>query len=85
MLTKNLETLLYPYEFCIGGIVWNIVGSGKGLRPKDTFEFLRLDAEIILLFDKAGLGFELRFCLLNFFLFDELIVERLDAFRVPLE
>jgi hypothetical protein len=60
-------------------------GLGKGLRPKDTFEFLRLDAEIILLFDKAGFDFEVRFCLLDFFLFDELMVERLDAVRVSLE
>lgn len=68
-------------------------GLGKGLRPtvflftfvldpvrdKDVLEFLRLDAGILLLFDKVV------FRLFDFFLFDELTVERLDTFRAPLE
>jgi hypothetical protein len=55
------------------------------VTDKDAFAFLRLDAEILFLFDKVVFRFEVRFCLLNFFLFDELMVERVDLFRVSLE
>ena len=85
--------MLYSYEFCNGGTEWNMLGLGNGLRPtvllftfvldpvrdKDVLGFLRLDVEILLLFDKVV------FRLFNFFLFDELTVERLDTFRAPLE
>jgi hypothetical protein len=87
-MLKRIDSI-YPYEFFIGGIEWNISGLGKGLRPKvflltvrddDVFEFLRLDGEVILLFDKVVFRFEVRFCLLDFFLFDGSMVERLDVF-----
>jgi hypothetical protein len=52
---------------------------------KDAVEFLRFDVEIIFLFDKDVFRFDMRFGLLDFFLFEELMVERDNVFRVPLE
>ncbi len=49
------------------------------VTDKGAVEFLRLDVEIIFLFDKGNFDdvfrFEVRFCLFDSFLFDEMILE----------
>ncbi len=58
-----------------------LVGFDRA-NDNDDVGFLRLDGEIIFLFDTDVFRFGVSLCLLGFFLVDELVVARSDVLRV---